>query len=374
MDTNQPTSENITTTAASQVPDGQLPSQQPTGPEMLALAQRYLASGLSLVPIACDGSKLPATQLLPETHQANGATRRGWKVFQSRQPTIDEVQSWFYHLGTPPGLAIVCGAISGGLEVIDFDDADLANPWIEFVEEQNSDLVNRLVMVLTPRPGVHMYFRSPACAGNNQLAQKYQLNPATGNQEIKTLIETRGEGGFVIAAGSPGYCHPSGQEYILCHHDFSEIPIITPEDRTLLFDAARRFNEIRQSPPAVFRSAMPDRSSNLEQPGDDFNASGNWGQILRSHGWEFVWADEQGREGWRRPGKDFGIGATVNYAGNNRLHVFSTNVPGLDAGQSYSKFDFVTRVVHGGDYSAAARALRAMGFGQQWPYVRRRRN
>ncbi len=75
------------------------------------------------------------------------------------------------------------------------------------------------------------------------------------------------------------------------------------------------------------------------------------------HGWTYVSTDSDGTQNWCRPGKSTGVSATVNYAGNDLLHVFSTNAPQLEANQSYSKFAFITALEHEGDFTAAARAL-----------------
>jgi hypothetical protein len=70
-------------------------------------------------------------------------------------------------------------------------------------------------------------------------------------------------------------------------------------------------------------------------------------------------------EDWRRPGKDSGISATVNYAASGLLYVFSTNAHPFEEGQGYGKFRAYALLNHGSDYSKAARALQAEGYGRQ---------
>lgn len=79
---------------------------------MLELARGYRDAGISVIPIRVDGSKAPAV-----------AT---WKPFQSRLATDAELQAWFQR---PAGIALVCGRVSGGLEVIDFDDGSVFPAW-----------------------------------------------------------------------------------------------------------------------------------------------------------------------------------------------------------------------------------------------------
>ena len=68
----------------------------------------YLAGGLCVIPVHSDGTKRPA---LPT-----------WKMFQGRFPTEAEVDLW---RTIHASLAIVCGLVSGGLEVLDFDQPGL---------------------------------------------------------------------------------------------------------------------------------------------------------------------------------------------------------------------------------------------------------
>lgn len=63
-----------------------------------------VALGFSVVPPREDGSKAPEGR---------------WKCFQSRLPSLEELDAYY---GTPrSGVGIVCGKISGDLEVFEFD-------------------------------------------------------------------------------------------------------------------------------------------------------------------------------------------------------------------------------------------------------------
>ena len=69
---------------------------------------------------------------------------------------------------------------------------------------------------------------------------------------------------------------------------------------------------------------------------------------------------------WQRPGKPIGISATTNYGGADLLHVFTSSTD-FEPDTSYSKFAAYALLHHQGDYSAAAAALRADGFGAPTP-------
>lgn len=66
------------------------------------------------------------------------------------------------------------------------------------------------------------------------------------NEDMETLIETRGEGGFIITAPSHGTVNPDG-DYKLKYGGLDSIPSITPEERQQLFDVAKSFNVSKNS-------------------------------------------------------------------------------------------------------------------------------
>jgi putative DNA primase/helicase len=190
-------------------------------PSPLSCALIYAAAGLAVIPIRADGSKQPA---LP-----------AWKPYQDSPPTPADLEAWFAE--GKFGLAIVCGKVSGNLAVLDFDTADAFAAWRERVQVQAPGLLSRLPVVASPRPGRHVYFRSAQAAGGKKLARS-----ATGG----TLIELKGNGGYVLAPGSPAGCHPSGKLY----EHFSGPPLtatpqLTAAERSLLLDAARSLDAHR---------------------------------------------------------------------------------------------------------------------------------
>lgn len=345
-------------------------SQMPTSPNSQILrigpgdrsqtydaARAAVAAGLSIVPIMPDGTKRPAWYVLPQC---------SWKTFTQRRPTAAELQAWFVNqsLEDPPlGFAVVGGEISGGLEVIDFDTIELFGPWAERVERHCPGLVAALVRVRTPRPGLHVYFRSSMCGGNKKLAQREIFDVETESAKVKTLIEAKGEGGYIIAPGSPPSCHPSGRPYLfLDSRDFSDVPTITPEERVLLLATAMDLTEIVRAPPTA-RPPHRESAPRSNRPGDRFMAATSWPEILEPHGWTYVGTAADGVEAWRRPGKMMGQSATINYGGLDLLHVFSENAPPFEGSQSYTKLAAFCLLQFGGDFRAAIAELIRRGFG-----------
>jgi hypothetical protein len=344
-------------------------------------AKRYVASGLSVIPIADDGSKMPFWEVLPRLWDEQGKRYRpSWKPYQVFRPTEDEIESWSQD-GKCFGLAVVTGLVSGkekgcGLEVIDFDTVALFQPWAGQVESALPGLLRRLVQVQSPRPGRHVYYRCSEIGGSQKLAaEMVERDDGTGRLEKVTRIETKGEGGYCLVPPSPRWCHPSLKCYRLVEGspDLTAVPLISPAERSVLLNAARSFNQcttpaLSCAPKSAARPAIrPCESGREGRPGDVFNQEADWEEILVPHGW--VRAGSSGNTThWRRPGKDCGTSATTGHCqssedGIDLFHVFSSNAEPFEEGRSYSKFITYALLEHQGDLSAAARELRTRGFG-----------
>src|SRR5262249_54058745 len=95
-------------------PRGAVPDTSPDTVTQAGL--RYLAAGLGLVPIAADGGCRPDFRLLPEVQDPQaGRRRRSWQGFRG---TLADIEAWQRY--APYGLAVACGAASGGLEALHF--------------------------------------------------------------------------------------------------------------------------------------------------------------------------------------------------------------------------------------------------------------
>jgi len=83
-----------------------------------------------------------------------------WKSFQTRLPTEIEVGRWFEQ---DRAVCLICGAISGNLEMIDFDlGGEAFQAWYDAIERADPDLLGRLVIEQSPSGGWHVaYWRRP---------------------------------------------------------------------------------------------------------------------------------------------------------------------------------------------------------------------
>ena len=276
-----------------------------------------------------------------------------WKRFQQKLPAPVELDAWFAN--THDALCILAGAVSGNVEMIDFDfRAELFEAW---AKKTPRELLNRLVVETTQSGGKHAVYRceAPIC-GNLKLAQR---KGADGN--VITLIETRGEGGIFLCVPTAGY--------ELMQGDLVHLPVITEAERDVLLQAAWELNEYRPTVVDGPARGAPSRDVSRpsaqaigQRPGDDFNARGDVGAILAAHGW--VKAKGGTNEYWRRPGKSSGWSATLK---DRVLYVFSSNAGPFEPNQSYSPFAVHTLLSHAGDYEAAARTLGREGYGSSTP-------
>lgn len=277
---------------------------------------------------------------------ANKAQKRPWlprwNEFQTRLPTEEEVRRWFSE--PREAQCLVCGKVSGNLEVIDFDNhGELYARWKEAIPP---DLQARLVIERTQSGGCHVAYRcQDEVCGNIKLAE------GDRDGKMTTLIETRGEGGLILCAPSDGYT--------LIQGDYTALPVLTKEERETLLNAAWKMNEKKEQVMPKPNGTPDEHSEN--RPGDDFNTRGDVRAVLVKHGWTSLGVQPDGNEHWRRPGKTEGNSATLK---DGVFYVFSSNAAPFEPEHGYSPFQVYSLLEHSGDFSAAASSLLQAGYGQ----------
>ncbi|MCC9627125.1 bifunctional DNA primase/polymerase [Blastopirellula sp. JC732] len=336
---------------------------------MYRAARAYRDAGLSFIPISRDRKKQPAFDKLPKVwSDSRNKYSRSWAEFKGRQPTLQAIRDWF-RSDSPHdaecGLAIVGGRVSGNLEILDLDTFDLVDPFKRLIEKKCPGLLERLIGVKTPRPGLHLYYRCETIGGSQKLARI----PASDEASVwKTIIETKGEGGYCLAPPSPKDCHPTQTHYCFeTDMDFTKIPTISLAERQLLLDVARSFDKYEPPRAGPVNRLLGTKADvfHSDRPGDDFNSRGDWRTILQQHGWRFAGSGNADAEHWTRPGKSNGCSATTNYEKSGVLYVFSQNAHPFEADKGYSKFHAYALLEHGGDFTAAARDLARQGYGKR---------
>ena len=318
-------------------------------------AQAAHAAGICVIPPRQDGSKAPDST--------------SWTEYQRHLLTDAQLSRW-YSDPHRAGVGFVCGRISGGLEVLDFDDRASARDDFQTLVADNGlgKVWERIIngyLERTPGGGYHALFRSPEPGSPDKLAlrpkQPHEKRHERDNWQ--TLIETKGEGGYVIVAPTNGAVHPDGGSYELLSGGVDSIATITAEERENLLAVAGMLD---QKPRTVFGAASSSSTSSskggtIQRPGDQYNAEITWEDLLSGYGWR-VEKKRGSTTHWTRPGKDEGTSATTNHEGSDLLYVFTSST-NLDPERSYDRFGFYTAMEHSGDFQAAARALSEQGYG-----------
>lgn len=101
------------------------------------------------------------------------------------------------------------------------------------------------------------------------------------------------------------------------------------------------------------------------KPGEDFDQRGDPRTILKRNSWTFVEKTNEGAERWRRPGKEKGCSGSLR---DGALWCFTSSTPipsSRETNKAYSPFAVLTFLEHGGDFSKAAKALAAEGYGSK---------
>lgn len=318
------------------------------------IAKSYVDQGFSVIPIHKDGSKKPAVP---------------WKTFQERHPTDPELEDWFNEKDL--GIGVVTGKISGNLSVIDFDsESEKTFPlfWQE-MKAKRPEIADRMVVVKTPRPGYHVWFRQSSevekstvlarCDPQETEVGASHDSPALAKKGLCVTIETRGEGAYVVAPNGPPEVHPNNKEYEIIEGDWKKLVPLTEEECDAVWDICKSFNKF--TPKSSIKTSPSYKGP--PRPGDIYNRHADFKELLLKHGWSVHRETSNGVVYLSRPEKSpSGESATLGYCKDENgcplLYVFSSNAAPFESSRCYSAFDAFALLEHGGDYSnAAASAL-----------------
>lgn len=344
--------------------------QQAAGLEETALA--FEAAGCSIVPVRADGTKAPAAY---------------WKRYQDQRADPGQIRTWLAVHQTD-GIGVITGTVSGNLEMLELEGRAVEDKLIEAYAQLLTDHGHQLLwkritagyLELTPSGGLHVLYRVDGeTRGNTKLARRPAREDELTDEERevlarhpgkvfnRVLLETRGEGGFVVVAPSAGRTHPSGKPWVRLAGGPATIATITEEERDALYAIASLLDTMpAPAPPTPTTGSLRPAEDGQKRPGDDFNERADWADILTPHGWTHVTNYGDAR-GWCRPGKTRGVSATTGRGGGDNLYVFSSSTE-FECETPYSKFAAYALLEHRGDYAAAARELARQGYGDPMPH------
>lgn len=300
---------------------------------LLEAARKMLAAGLTVLPASL-AQKRPLVEWSPY--------HRG-----ERRLTPHDIESWFgCDWPARDALCIVTGYHCSNIEALDFDaNGELFAPWCDLVGARDNSIIGQCVIEKSPSGGRHVFYRVDCLnvPGNLKLATRAGV----------TMIETRGTGGIVLCAPSPGY--------ELLNLDFATLPVLDHNQRDILVSSARSFNEAIQ-PQHGHRQAQAGQPTGEVMPGEDFSRRGDPRPHLIRAGWRMTKGGDN--EHWLRPGKESGVSATLK---GQVFFVFSSNASPFESGHGYGPFAVYAMLEHGGDWGRAAAELRRAGYGADRP-------
>lgn len=306
-------------------------------------------AGCSVVPIRTDGTKRPT---MP------------WTRLQHERLTSEEV-SLEWGDDSPFGVAVICGEISGQLEMLELEGGWTGSDSLFAIEQAMTSEIaavwHRLMLdgyvEWTPSGGLHLLYRisDHPVPGNTKIAQ---------DPDLKTRAETRGTGGYVIVAPTSGACHPSGEAWEAINGGPETILSIGWDERCAVHAAIKAaLDESPPPPPPRPARQLQLRPEGAITVGDDFSIRTDWADILEPAGWQLE-SQRGGERLWTRPGKDRrdGASASTDYMGKPGLYVWSTSA-GLPSEEPLSKLFVLAHYEHGGDMRSAVKRLASEGFG-----------
>lgn len=309
-----------------------------------------LQDGLSLIPVRDkqDGDKLPKTPC-----------QRSWTPYQTTIIDKGFLYSEMEKYDTT-AVAIVCGPVSGNLEVIDIDS--------KYKEGISAELFTRIKDVLpelyakirvhkTPSGGYHILYRienpPEEFPGNLKLAGR----PATPEElkakpknKVYNFLETRGDKGYVLAPPSMDY----GVRF-----DRS-IPVITWSERCDIINICQSFNEIIVYKPTVKPKKSEENYYDLT-PWEDFNQRGDVVDVLQKAGWKVIGQKGNKYLYFTRPGKDKGVSASLNL--ETRVLWSYTVSTELEEKKGYKPVDLLLLLEFNNDTKRCYRFLTGAGYG-----------
>lgn len=327
-------------------------------------AEKYYKLGLQVIPLKQD--KMP--------------TVRGWQSSRERHNFKNAI-----------GIGLVCGY--DGLQGIDIDlKYDLTNTlfdrYIQLIDDNCPGLVERLLIQQTVSNGYHMIFKCSQVNGNEKYASrpttdqerektykkeykdaileekseeeaKEMADKASKNDKVRVLIETRGTGGFLAIFPTKGYSIVQGS--------FDNIPVITAEEREILIDCARTFNEVQTIAPQ--KNIEINIQYDGENPFEDYNKRADVVSFLESRGWTLKRVIGS-KHFMLRPG-DSKAFKSAEYCSDKRIFYVYSSSTDFTHDKGYNPSQVLAITDFGGDYTKTAKWLFDNGYGKSKPITQK---
>jgi hypothetical protein len=304
--------------------------------------QELLSAGISIVPVRDKAETKQDGTIIPAK-----VAYSGWKQYQS---TIISKEALWYEMDkhNTTAIAMVCGSVSGNLEIIDIDCKHwngIDGRLFSDIRQIYPELWYRLRIHKTPSGGYHILYRiaDGKAQGNKKLAWKADVKECG--------IETRGEGGYALAPPSMGYSI----------HQGANIPLITQSERDSLINLCISYNQ-RIKAEVSYKPTKKQTDYYDENPFDHFNGSIAAEDILTANGYK-IFNDHDMYRRWTRPNRNEG-GVSVTFRKDYRLYYFFTTSTEFEAGKWLTPAAVLCTLQFGGDYKKLYRHLVDSGYGK----------
>lgn len=277
-------------------------------------------------------------------------------VTAGKVPTI-KWEKWQSHRQSDTDLAFTdrseALAVVGGINGVVAIDIDLKNDptnsintryWTALIEA--SFPIEKIYVQRSPSGGGHIIFRSSQPFRNEILAKA---------KDGKTIIETRGLGGYFLIAPSPGYLARKGS--------LDDLPVLTEDEESILIDTARQFNDGVKPKMKSYGIQDTGRVSAWQ----DFNNKNDY-TYLQERLSELGWTEHSINEDrilLTRPGKTRGNSGDINMK-LNLFKTWSSNGAPFEPEVAYTPFDVYALLDHNGDGPKAASVLYNEGYGDRY--------
>ena len=271
-----------------------------------------------------------------------------WKELQSKALTKEEFAKC-YNLQTTNGIGVITDYAD--LECIDVDlkvfstTKERKDFWFEFVKIIDDNMLNmkqKLVIYRTKNEGYHILYKTKRVQGNTKIARL--------KNHTEAVIESRGQGGYVFIYDGNNTTDKT----------YSDIDYISDADRELIWSAARLYNYEDKEPIKADVKTQGSYEIGLT-PWDDFNAKNSILDIVAD---DFTIV-RQLRDKYviKRHGATSPHSGYV-YKDDNLMYLFSTGTI-YPHEQQISPYVAYTYKNHNGNFSEAAKALYADGYGDR---------
>ena len=301
---------------------------------LFEIANIYFQAGLSVIPV--HQNKVPIGKWEEQT-----------KTLLPPKESFNKAE----------GIGLVCGEVSGGVEVIDVDvkysiDGNLWQDYVEVVTNTGNDVMKKVVIQKTQNGGYHVIYKCKSIEGNQKFASRFATGAEKSvepNRKTQGLLESRGRGGYIMVAPSTGYEIIQG--------DILNIPEITTEEREVLIACAKSFHEVPDTIP------MPPRSFDGINPFTEYNETADIGDVLQKHGWKYV-RDVKGNRMYLRPGSSSVYSAGYDVS-RKLLYVFTSSTV-FEPNKAFNPSQVLCYLEFNKDFKEMYKWLKDRGYNQSY--------